>query len=69
MLFTENEEWFQQLGQAIGIRSTSSIVSSMAEWFVAGGVYHAYYMWPAVILFRDVTHCGISSNNSEIPQL
>ncbi len=45
MLFTENEGWFQQWGEAIGIRKTSDIAYSVAEWFAGGGAYHSYYMW------------------------
>jgi hypothetical protein len=45
LIFTENEGWFQEWGQAIAIRTTTSIASSVAEWFAAGGAYHAYYMW------------------------
>ncbi len=45
LLFTENEGWFQQWGQAIGIHTKTSIASSVAEWFAGGDAYHAYYMW------------------------
>ena len=45
LLFTENEGWFQQWGQAMGIRTTNSIAASVAQWFAGGGAYHAYYMW------------------------
>ncbi len=45
MLFTENEGWFQQWGQAMSIRKTSDLGYSVAEWFADGGAYHAYYMW------------------------
>ena len=45
MMFTENEGWFQQWGQAVGIRTTSDLAYSVGEWFAAGGSYHAYYMW------------------------
>jgi hypothetical protein len=45
MLFTENEGWFQQWGEAVGIRKTSNLAYSVATWFGAGGAYHAYYMW------------------------
>jgi hypothetical protein len=45
MLFTENEGWFDQWGQALGIRTTSNLAYSVAVWFAAGGAYHAYYMW------------------------
>ena len=44
-MFTENEGWFQQWGQAISIRTTSDVAYSVAEWFAGGGAYHAYYMW------------------------
>jgi hypothetical protein len=29
----------------MGTRTTSSIASSVAAWFGAGGAYHAYYIW------------------------
>jgi hypothetical protein len=45
LLFTENEGWFQQWGEATGIRKTSDIAYSVAEWFAGGGAYHSYYMW------------------------
>ncbi len=45
MMFTENEGWFQQLGDAIAIRTTSDLAYSVAEWFAGGGVYHSYSMW------------------------
>ena len=45
LLYTENEGWFQQWGQAFAIRKTSDIAYSVADWFAAGGAYHAYYMW------------------------
>ncbi len=40
LMFTENEGWFQQWGQATGIRMTSDIAHSVAEWFAGGGAYH-----------------------------
>jgi len=45
MMFTENEGWFQPWGEAVAIRKTSDVAYSVAEWFAAGGAYHAYYMW------------------------
>lgn len=45
LIFTENEGWFQQWGRAVGIRETSDISYSVAEWFADGGAYHCYYMW------------------------
>ena len=45
MLFTENEGWFQQWGDAFAIRTTPDIAYSVAEWFAGGGAYHSYYMW------------------------
>jgi hypothetical protein len=45
MIFTENEGWFQGWGDAIAIRTTSNLAQSVAQWFGAGGAYHAYYMW------------------------
>jgi beta-galactosidase len=45
MLFTENEGWFQQWGDAFAIRTTPDLAYSVAEWFAAGGSYHSYYMW------------------------
>ncbi|CAF1271305.1 unnamed protein product [Adineta ricciae] len=45
MMFTENEGWFQIWGQPISLRRTSDLAYSVAEWYAAGGSYHAYYMW------------------------
>jgi hypothetical protein len=45
LILTENEGWFHQWGQAMYIRTTSNLATSVAEWFAAGGAYHAYYMW------------------------
>ena len=45
LIFTENDGWFQQWGHAMGIRDTSNIAYSVAEWFADGGAYHSYYMW------------------------
>jgi len=45
LMFTENEGWFQQWGQAVALRSTQDLGYSVGEWFAAGGAYHAYYMW------------------------
>jgi hypothetical protein len=45
MLFTENEGWFQQWGQAVGLRTPSDLAYAVSVWFAAGGAYHAYYMW------------------------
>ncbi len=36
MIYTENEEWFQQWGHAHAIRETSDLVYSVATWFAAG---------------------------------
>ncbi|CAF3915997.1 unnamed protein product, partial [Didymodactylos carnosus] len=44
-MFTENEGWFQQWGQAVAIRTTEDLAYSVAEWFAGGGAYHSYYMW------------------------
>ncbi|CAF0982021.1 unnamed protein product [Didymodactylos carnosus] len=44
-MFTENEGWFQQWGEAVAIRATEDLAYSAAEWFAAGGAYHSYYMW------------------------
>jgi beta-galactosidase len=45
MLFTENEGWFQQWGDAFAIRTPTDLALSVVQWFAAGGAYHAYYMW------------------------
>jgi len=45
MMFTENEGGFEEWGMAPGVRDTSNIAYSVAEWFAVGGCYHAYYMW------------------------
>ena len=45
MIFTENEGWYQKWGDPLAIRTTSDLAYSVAEWFAAGGAYHAYYMW------------------------
>jgi hypothetical protein len=45
LIYTENEGWFQQWGQALAIRTTTDLGNSVAQWFAAGGAYHSYYMW------------------------
>jgi beta-galactosidase len=45
MIFTENEGLFHIWGAAVVIRPTTDLAYSVAEWFAAGGAYHAYYMW------------------------
>jgi hypothetical protein len=45
MMFTENENLFHTWGSPVVTRFPSAIAYSVAEWFAAGGAYHAYYMW------------------------
>ncbi|CAF1034774.1 unnamed protein product [Rotaria sordida] len=61
MLFTENEGWFQQWGEAIAIRKTSDIAYSVASWFAAGGAYHAYYMWHGGNNYGRIAASGITT--------
>jgi hypothetical protein len=61
MLFTENEGWFQQWGQAISIRKTSDLAYSVAEWFADGGAYHAYYMWHGGNNYGRTAAAGITT--------
>eukprot|EP01113_Clastostelium_recurvatum_P013639 TRINITY_DN1727_c0_g1_i1.p1 TRINITY_DN1727_c0_g1~~TRINITY_DN1727_c0_g1_i1.p1 ORF type:complete len:771 (+),score=128.12 TRINITY_DN1727_c0_g1_i1:272-2314(+) len=45
MMFTENEGWFQQWGQAKALRVPTDLAYSVATWIASGGAYHSYYMW------------------------
>jgi beta-galactosidase len=61
MLFTENEGWFQQWGDAVAIRTTSDLAYSVAEWYAAGGAYHAYYMWHGGNNYGNTAGSGITT--------
>jgi hypothetical protein len=61
LIFTENEGWFQQWGQAIAIRKTSDLAYSVAEWFAGGGAYHAYYMWHGGNNYGRTAAAGITT--------
>jgi len=61
MIFTENEGWYQEWGQAIGIRQTSDIAWSVAEWFAGGGAYHAYYMWHGGNNYGNTACAGVTT--------
>ena len=61
MLFTENEGWFQQWGIANAIRTTSDLAYSVAEWYAAGGAYHAYYMWHGGNHYDRTAAAGITT--------
>ena len=39
------KDGFNNGDNLFGIRKTSDVAYSVAEWFAGGGSYHAYYMW------------------------
>lgn len=61
MIFTENEGWYQQWGLASGIRQTSDLAWSVAEWFAAGGAYHSYYMWQGGNNYGHTACAGVTT--------
>ena len=61
MIFTENEGGFHQWGSALGIRKTSAVAYSVAEWFAVGGAYHAYYMWHGGNNYGRTAAAGITT--------
>jgi beta-galactosidase len=58
LLWTENEGWFQNWGQVIGVRSPENLAYSVASWIAAGGSYHAYYM------YHGGNHYGLNAASS-----
>jgi beta-galactosidase len=61
LMFTENEGWFQNWGQVIGVRSAENLAYSVAAWIAAGGSYHAYYMWHGGNHFQLGAASGITN--------
>ena len=45
LIFTEDEGFVQNWGDVFAIRTASDQAYAVAQWFAAGGAYHAYYMW------------------------